>query len=255
MGSATEFYDALSVDYDLFVDWPSRLAYEMPLLEEHLRRQGARSVLDVACGTGQHAIALAQAGYEVVGVDVSPAMIDRARENAAAAGVEARFAVRGFGELAGLGRQFDALLCLGNSLPHLTDPAALAEGLADFHAVLRPGGGLIIQQRNFDRVLACQERYMPPQAASRGADEWLFVRFYDFDGADLTFNILRLHRRDGEGWEWRAEATDLRAWRAEELRRALVDAGFAEPETRGNLAGEPYDPATSGDLVLLATRR
>lgn len=96
---------------------------------------------------------------------------------------------------------------------------------------------------------------MPPQAASRGADEWLFVRFYDFDGADLTFNILRLHRRDGEGWEWRAEATDLRAWRAEELRRALVDAGFAEPETRGNLAGEPYDPATSGDLVLLATRR
>ena len=62
MASATEFYDALSVDYDLFVDWPARLAYELPLLEEHLRRLGARTVLDVACGTGQHAIALARAG-------------------------------------------------------------------------------------------------------------------------------------------------------------------------------------------------
>jgi glycine/sarcosine N-methyltransferase len=254
MASATEFYNALSVDYDLFVDWPARLAYERPLLEEHLRRLGARTVLDVACGTGQHAIALARAGYRVLGVDVSPEMIARARENARAAGVEARFAVRGFGELAGLGERFDALLCLGNSLPHLTHPAALAAGLADFYGVLADGGGAILQQRNFDRVLARQERYMPPQSARRGADEWLFVRFYDFDGADLRFNMLRLHRRDGEPWEWRAEATPLRAWRAEELRRALVEAGFREPEARGNLAGELYDPATSGDLVLLASR-
>ncbi len=53
---------------------------------------------------------------------------------------------------------------------------------------------MILQQRNFDRVLARQERYMPPQAARRGDDEWLFVRYYDFEGADLRFNLLRHHR-------------------------------------------------------------
>jgi ubiquinone/menaquinone biosynthesis C-methylase UbiE len=58
----------------------------MPLLERRLRAHGARRVLDVACGTGQHAIALARAGFDAVGVDASDAMVARARENAAQAG-------------------------------------------------------------------------------------------------------------------------------------------------------------------------
>ena len=255
MTSATDFYDALSVDYDLFVDWPARLAHELPWLEGQLRVAGARSIVDVACGTGQHAIALAERGLQVTGVDVSPAMIARARENAAASAVVARFEVEGFGELAsGLADRYDALLCLGNSIPHMTDSESLEEGLADFSRVLRPGGLLILQQRNFDRVLARRERFMPPQAVSRGEDEWLFIRFYDFEGAELRFNLLRYHRRAGERWEWRAEQTRLRAWRHDELIATLAAAGFRRIHAYGNLAGERYDPSDSGDLVLLAVR-
>ncbi len=255
MTNAAHFYDALSVDYDVFVDWPARLAYELPWLEQQLRAAGAHTVLDVACGTGQHVLALAEHGYSVTGVDISPGMIARARELAAEQRVAARFEVVGFGALAeSLGGPYDALLCLGNSIPHLTDSTALTAALADFRRVLRAGGLLILQQRNFDRVLARQERYMAPQSATRGDEEWLFVRFYDFSGADLRFNLLRCYRRGKGPWDWHAEETPLRAWRYAELTSALASAGLRNVTAVGNLAGDPFDMAQSGDLVLLARR-
>ena len=82
-------YDDFSVDYDRFVDWPERLAVEMPFIVEQIG-DSAR-VLDAACGTGMHAIALGQQGHEVAGADLSPGMIKRARANAEAAEADVRF--------------------------------------------------------------------------------------------------------------------------------------------------------------------
>jgi len=248
-------YDVFSADYDRFVNWEARLNHELPFLERTLAAVEARRVLDAACGTGRHAIALAQRGYQVVGADLSAPMIQRARENAAAAGVEARFVVAGFGDLAAsVGTGFDALLCLGNSLPHLLSQAALWEALTDFAAVLRPGGVLIVQNRNFARVLACRERWMPPQSYREGEEEWLFLRFYDFHPEAITFNVIILRRR-GEQWSQRVESTEMRPVQGDELVILLSEAGFTEIITYGDMRGTPFDPAHSGDLVVVARRR
>ena len=152
-------YDPFSTDYDRFVNWEERLPYELPFLEHQLTASGAWRILDTACGTGMHAIAWAQRGYDVTGADLSAPMIERARENSAAVGCDVRFIVAGFGELVvKVGNDFDALLCLGNSLPHVLTADALHETLTDFAAVLRPGGLLLIQNRNFDAVMAGQAR-------------------------------------------------------------------------------------------------
>ena len=82
-------------------------------------------------------------------------MIEKARQNSAQAGLWARFEAAGFGELAQTFGQysFNALLCLGNSLPHLLSPGALQEALLDFSRVIVPGGLLILQNCNFDAVM------------------------------------------------------------------------------------------------------
>jgi glycine/sarcosine N-methyltransferase len=279
-------YDDLSADYDRFVDWSARLAAELPFIERQLQAMGAHRVLDAACGTGMHAIALAQRGYAVAGADLSPGMIERARSNAAAAGAEVRFEVAGFGALvhafgtapepedarlddppsaASSGRRsstrtgpgFDAVLCLGNSLPHLLTPAELAAALADFAACLRPGALLLIQNRNFDRVLARGERWMDPQVHQEGEKEWLFLRFYDFEpNGSLTFNLVTL-RREGEGegrgdWHQRVSATRLRPLRHEDLVAALTAAGFAEITCWGDMQGVSFEPEVSPNLVVAA---
>jgi SAM-dependent methyltransferase len=252
---AVPLYDDLSDDYDRFVNWPARLAAELPFVQARLAERDARRVLDVAAGTGQHAVALARAGYDLVAADLSAGMVEQARRNAAASGIELHLAVAGFGELAQLiPGPFDALLCLGNSLPHLLDEAALAAALADMAAVLRPGGLLLLQLRNFHRVLAERERFMSPEAQREGDREWLFFRFYDFEDPRLQFHVLRLYREGSGPWQTRLGTTPLRAWQVHELVPALRAAGFSEPLRYGNLRGEPYAPALSSDLVLLAER-
>ncbi len=250
-------YDAFSNDYDRFVDWPGRLAVEMPFIEGQLQAAGARRVLDAACGTGMHAIALAQRGYDAAGADLSNGMIERARVNAAASGQEAHFAVAGFGDLARTfgANSFDALLCLGNSLPHVLSSAGLIEALADFAACLRPGGLLLLQNRNFDAVMARRQRWMEPQAYRHETSEWLFLRFYDFnDDGLITFNILTLHREAENAWSQQVSATRLRPLLQSEVQQVLRQAGFGQIMSYGDMSGADFDPANSGNLVVTAYR-
>ena len=253
--STVTLYDAFSEDYDRFVNWKARLEFEMPFFRALFDEYHVRRVLDSACGTGQHALAFAREGYEVTATDLSKPMIERARENALAAGLAVHFYVLGFGELAdALPGLYDALTCLGNSLPHLTTEAALGAALQDFARVLKPGGILVIQNRNFDRVLAQQERFMPPEVYRAGDREWIFMRFYDFEGELLRFNIVRLYRQGNSAWTSRIEHTQLRAWRAEALCGFIESTGFRIIKMLGSYRGEAFAPSTSGDLVLIAKR-
>jgi SAM-dependent methyltransferase len=56
--SQVPLYDALAADYDRFVEWEGRLSHELPFLTALFEAHRVRRVLDAACGTGQHAIAL-----------------------------------------------------------------------------------------------------------------------------------------------------------------------------------------------------
>jgi len=249
-------YDRFSSDYDRFVNWPGRLAVELPFIEREMQAVGARRVLDAACGTGMHALALARRGYTVVGADLSEGMVERARDNALDAGVDVRFEAAGFGELsARVGTGFDALLCLGNSLPHLLTRAELAGALADFAACLRPGGLLLVQNRNFDLVLSRRQRWMDPQAHREGDGEWLFLRFYDFESdGTLTFNLVTLRREGSDAWSQQVSATRLWPLRQEELIAALSPAGFGEATCWGDMQGARFDPAHSSNLIVTAQR-
>lgn len=251
-------YDTFSSEYDRFVNWKNRLGVEIPFLEKILHEAGARKVLDTACGTGMHAIALAQAGFDTVGADFSAGMVDQARVNAAAAGTAVQFEVAGFGELEKtFGREsFDALLCLGNSLPHVSGNEQLLTTLADFTACLEPGGVLILQNRNFDAVMEKKMRWMEPQSAREAGEEWIFQRFYDFDpDGMINFHILSLHRvGDGE-WQQTIRSTRLFPLLKEPLTEALKGSGFEEIRYYGDMTGSSFDAHNSGNLVIAARRR
>jgi len=246
----------VSVNYDRFVNWSARLAGEMPFIESNLQAVGAQRVVDAACGTGMHAIALAQRGYEVVGADVSSGMIGRARLNAGDAGGGVRFVQAGFGALtSAVGGGFDAVLCLGNSLPHVTGREGLTSALADFAGVLRGGGLLLIQNRNFDAVLASGERWMEPQSQLEGDDEWVFLRFYDFEeDGTLHFNFVTLHRHAEGPWRQAVQSSRLLPLSQEELAAALGEVGFGDVRWFGSLQGEAFDRLGSPNLVLVARR-
>ena len=263
---AKQDYDDFSADYDRFVDWEARLAQELPFLKDQLEIISKSSdhtvrVLDAACGTGMHAIALAREGYRMGGADISPQMIKKAEENARAAGVDPYFYSAGFGGLQTVFADshllpFDALLCLGNSLPHLLTPSDILDALKDMANCLRPGGLLLIQNRNFDAVMAEKQRWLGTQSHREGENEWLFLRFYDFDQDGLiTFNIVRLSREGGGDWQANISVTRLLPISQEMLVSLVKQAGFGDITCFGKLAQEAFDPQKSSNLVLTARKK
>jgi len=255
---ARGFYDELGDDYDLMVSWEERLAREEPFFRKVFADHGAESVLDAACGTGMHAVAFARWGLRAAAADLSPAMVERARRHAAAAGVEVEVREAAFGALAAAfaakAGSLDAVTCLGNSLPHLPDDATLVAALADMGGLLRPGGVLVVQDRNYDRVLRERARFMPITARGDAAGETLFVRLTDFHGGDrLAFTILTLRRQGGE-WTCSARTTPLRGITRETLDRALAGAGFSRVDWYGGYGFTEFDAPGTADLVAVAEK-
>ena len=248
-------YDDFAEDYDRFVNWDARLAYEMPFFESLFEKHSIVRVLDSACGTGRHAIALAERGFVAAGADASKPMVMRAQRTALASGAKVSFYQAGFGEMAAsLGETFGAVLCLGNSLPHLLSAAAVRSALEDMAQLLRPGGLLILQNRNFDRVWERQERFMSPQAYREGDREWLFLRFYDYGPEAISFNVVTLLRDERGRWQQSVNSTTLRPIFHDEVRRILTDLGFEDIGLYGSYDGEVFDSQESGDLIVVARR-
>lgn len=95
-------------------------------------------VLDVGCGTGEHALFFASAGLDVLGVDASATAVRRATRKAAERGLPARFLQADVRELADLGETFDSITDSG--CLHTMSDAAQARAVASAAAVLAAGG-------------------------------------------------------------------------------------------------------------------
>jgi cyclopropane fatty-acyl-phospholipid synthase-like methyltransferase len=119
---------------------PEATAADLGFVTRHIGVAPPARLLDVPCGAGRHALALAGAGYDVTGVDLSADALARARK--AAADLPVRFLRSDMRDFA-VGTGFDGALCLGNSLGYFG-----AEGMAAFVARLatsvRPGARLVL---------------------------------------------------------------------------------------------------------------
>lgn len=251
MLTETEFYDRLAEFFDVMTDWPSRLAIELPFIESILKARNAQSILDAACGTGGHSIALAQRGFQVAGADISPSMIARAQANAQRADLEIPFQVARFQDLyTTFKTQFDAVLCLGNSLPHVLTDGAVLESLLNLRVSLRAGGVLILHNLNYDKRWKEKPRWFAVNAGILQERETLVWRFADYGEALITFNIALFSKN--ENWSVDVQSTLQRPYQQNEIDVLLRRAGFREIEFYGNLQGAPFDPAQSPDLVAVA---
>jgi SAM-dependent methyltransferase len=93
-------------------------------------------VLDVGCGTGEHAILLTRLGYDVLGVDFAPHAVEQARVNAADKGVDARFEVADAMNLGAPGYQ----TIVDSALFHIFDDADRVRYVSSLHTAVQPGG-------------------------------------------------------------------------------------------------------------------
>lgn len=247
------------IHYRGLIAWPARLEREGPLLRRVLG-DAPLDLLDLGCGTGEHTRFLQAQGHRVTGVDASPSQLTAAREAPPATGglPPARFVEGDLTALADLvAPGFGGAICLGNTLPHLADPATLDRFLAGLASRLAPGAPALLQLLNYDRILDRGERTFPVNVRPGEGGETVFLRLMTPrpDGT-VIFTPATLRYRPGAEPPLElvaAREVILRGWRRAELEAALARAGFAVREALGGMAGEPWSP-TSSDLVLVAER-
>lgn len=152
-------------------------------------------VLDVGCGTGEHALLAASLGLAATGVDAAPAAIELARRKAAERGLAARFLVHDALELGTLGGQFDTVIDSG--LFHVFSDAERPRYAESLRRVMPPGG------RYF---MVCFSDRQPgglgPRRVSQGEIEATFAGGWQIDAiVAVTMQV-------------RSDPAGARAWRA-----------------------------------------
>ncbi|GCB43520.1 hypothetical protein SNL152K_805 [Streptomyces sp. NL15-2K] len=206
---------------------------------------GARSVLDIGCGTGVFALLLADRGIEVVGVDPAEASLEVARDKPG--GERVRWIHGDATALPPL--RADLATMTGNVAQAIVDPLVWRETLRCARAALRPGGHLVFETRDPARR-AWQEwnreaSYGVTEVPGVGAVEnW--VEVIDVSGPLVTFRSTYVFATDGEVL---TSDSTLRFRERHEIETELVAQGFVIEDVRD----APDRPGR--EFVFLARRR
>lgn len=242
------------LSYRRLISWPARIEREAPFLRDVLSSAPSKRLLDLGCGTGEHARYLTGEGFEVTGVDASEAQLVEARE----AGPGPEFVK---GDLAELGAAvtgpFGGAISLGNGLPHLHAPE-MSRFLVHLAALLLPGAPVLFQLLNYDRILDEGVTSLPLNVRDDGGERVVFLRLMEprTDGTVL-FNPTSLRWRPGAEPPVEVVAAKnvlLKGWRRAELEGALGGAGFRVETVYGGMKGESWEAGGSADTVVLARR-
>lgn len=212
-----KYYDLIYQDKDY--------AAECDIVEGLFRQyspEPVSSILDAACGTGGHAIPLAQRGYHVTAFDASESMIHSARAKTD----RILFHVQDLRHFSIEGR-FDACICMFAAMNYLTDTEDIQNALAGIRRHLSPEGLFIFDFWNGSAVLRIMPETRVKTASTEGGKVIRFVQ----PELDAEHHLCRSHYRlivieNGTVVDEIAETHVVRYFFPMEIVHHLDDAGF-----------------------------
>jgi SAM-dependent methyltransferase len=228
---------------------------EADFIESTLGLPAGSAVLDLACGFGRHAVAMASRGYKMTGVDFNPRYIELATQAAAEAGVSAQWRVGDMRELDDVARYAGAYSYF-TSFGYFSDPEN-ERVIANVARALEPGGRFLLDMMNRDWVLTHpQQRTWTPREDGGMLMEEITL--------DLPTSRVRSRQIliEPQGGSRVTKEFDLRAYTCAELTALFARHGLAVDRVLGGADGgsagagagaTPYS-ADSRRLILRATR-
>lgn len=230
--------------------WTDRTEPEINRALNMLRPAEGARVLDLACGSGRHSLELRRRGFEVVGADISPELLEIARRDADEQGLEVEFVGGDMRELE-FDAQFDVVLSLNDGAIGYFETDE--ENLRSFDVIsraLKPGGQHLMQLPN---VLYAQKHL--PQKSWISGDAMIELVEHRWNKSNRYMEGAMIPARDGEPFDRDAGVRfRQRLYSVDELREILAGVGMTlETTFHGN--GRPKPPKDSQFEVFLASRK
>ncbi len=181
-----------------------------------------KTVLDLACGTGNLALLLAERGYQVTGVDSSSNMLEVARRKAKSSSLYIDF-VEGDMRSFSLERPLDAAVCVFDSLNYLLEPEHVQSAYKSVSQALAPGGLFIFDVNTPARLAA-----IPSETSLMEGRNHYVVWSDHYDSARKWWSVrLTGFIKQGDYWRRFDETHRERAFPLDDHRKWLQEAGFA----------------------------
>lgn len=200
------------------------------------------SVLDLACGQGRHAIALAQNGMKVTGLDTSAILLNEARKRAQMEGVTISFVngdMRSYHDI----NKFEVVLVLGNSFGYFSDKDN-ENVLSNISTSLQVGGWLVLDLPNTPGML---RRKMTGKQIQKNVNATVTTRTLNFNPetfrADLQWQISQNTKKVSFSGK-------LRLYTPPEINHLLSERGLVIRKTYGSFSDETYNIDTQRYLVV-----
>jgi SAM-dependent methyltransferase len=207
-------------------------ADEARFVAERLGQYGAAPparLLDIACGTGRHAVEFAALGYSVTGVDHGESLLAHARKRAAARGVKIEFVNQDMRRLQFADGGFQAATCLFDSIGYAITSAGVIETLQGIRSQLVPAGVLAVE---FLHSAAMVRHASPVRVGRWETSEGSTLLRISESHLELDRQLLRvgyeLVELKSDGTYARSiEEQANRYFSVEEMRALLANAGLA----------------------------
>jgi SAM-dependent methyltransferase len=255
MAPAESTFDSFQAYYDIMVNWSARLARESPLFQRIFQSVHAHRVLDCACGTGQHACLFARWGMDTAASDISEQMVRRTKHLAETMGLSVEARQVSYDELSkSFEVAFDAAVCIGNSLSAAKSRAVVAAAVAELHKVLRPGGALLVQVLNYERLPPGENFYGEPQPREHLGQNYIFLKSWRRAGTTCDMDIIVLEQGASGAWTRTVFRERLLILDRATLVALVEQAGFGKVKLYGGYDLGPFEPQLSQDLILVARR-
>lgn len=247
-------FDLYAACYDLLYrdkDYAAEADYVARCVRELV--PGAVRLLELGCGTGAHALALAARGFEVSGIDLSPAMVQRAQARRAAAGTLAARVGFALGDVRSHrdGRCHDGVISLFHVMSYQVANEDLQRAFATARAHLAPGGAFVFDVWWGPAVLSDRPRVVDKQVADDRVSVTRHTRpvmRFEDNVVDVHFDV-DIRAADGR-CERVEELHRMRYLFGPELRLLLAGAGFALHRAEAWMSGAPLDDRSWYACVL-----
>jgi SAM-dependent methyltransferase len=175
-----------------------------------------RTILDVACGTGEHARELAAHGFHVDGIDLNAAFVSIARGK----NPHGRFLTADMRDFR-IPRRYDAILCLFSSIGYLETLARITQALTRFREHLAPGGVVLVEPWLAPGVI-------DPARVTEHDAEGPGIRIRRVSRIEIEDRVSRIHFdyefTDATGTRRASEVHSMGVFSVDEMRSAFRDA-------------------------------
>ncbi len=247
MTSNESFFDNISDFYDKMTGYEKALKSRMGLYKQFIT-DNMKTAADLGCGTGLDSIALSLNGLKVTGFDLSSGMLEKAKEKSVELKLKIDFYNYSLDKIPEtFFTKYSFAVSMGNTLANL-DKKGIREAFNNCYGMLEPGGKFLMQILNYEKILKNKERIV--NITQEG--EKNFVRFYDFCGDEINFNILSFDKNELKNKQ--LNSTKLYSYNINDLTGLLSAAGFIGIEQFGSLSKEIFNPVTSKDIFIIASK-